>query len=230
MPDARPCDEIRDLLPELAAGVASGDDRARALSHLADCAACRRELTALTAVLDGLVLLAPEHEPSPGFETRVLAAMGPAARRGRPRLPGRVLTAVAASVVAAAVAGGTLWWVTADDRRAGHQYEHTLAEADGRYFVAAQVSGAAGRDVGTVFAYEGDPSWLFVTLDGAAVSGRYLVEVVTTDQQHIDIGWCDVSDGRGSWGRTVRVPVGEIRRVELTPPSGPTLRARFERT
>jgi hypothetical protein len=229
MPDARPCDEVRDLLPELAAGVASGDDRARALSHLADCAACRRELTELTAVLDGLVLLAPEHEPSPGFESSVLAALGPADRHAGSRRPGRVLTAVAASVVAAALAGGVLWWVTADDRRAGDQYRRTLAEADGRYFVAAQVSGALGRDVGTVFAYEGDPSWLFVTIDGAPVSGEYRVQLVTADHRSIDIGWCDVSDGHGSWGRTVRVPVGDIRRIDLEPPTGATLQARFER-
>jgi hypothetical protein len=228
MADPRPCDEVRDLLPELAAGVASGDDRARALAHLAGCAACRRELAELTGVLDGLVLLAPEHEPSAGFESAVLAAMEPVAGRGR--WPGRLLTAVAASVLAAALAGGLVWWQTADDRRAGEQYRRTLAEADGRYFVAASVATAPGRDVGTVFAYEGRPSWVFVTLDDAPAEGRYVVQVVTRDGRTVDIGWCDVEGGRGSWGRTVNVAVSDMQAVRMVMPGGEPLRARFDRT
>jgi hypothetical protein len=147
----------------------------------------------------------------------------------RRRRPGRVFTAaglaVAASVLAAALAGGLVWWQTADDRRAGDQYRRTLAEADGRYFAAASITDRAGRDVGTVFAYEGRPSWLFMTVDDAAVSGRYQVQVTTTGGETVDIGWCDVSGGRGSWGRTVDVPVDEIRRVEMRAPTGATLRA-----
>lgn len=227
MADSRPCDEVRDLLPELAAGVASGDDRARALAHLAGCAACRRDLDELTGVLDGLVMLAPEHEPSAGFESAVLAAMEPVAGGGR-RF-GRLLTAVAASLLAAALAGGLVWWQTADDRRAGEQYRRTLAEADGRYFEAASIATAPGRDVGTVFAYEGRPSWVFVTLDEAPADGSYRVEVVTRDGRAVDIGWCDVVDGRGSWGRTVDIAVGDMRAVRMVQPGAGTLRAGFDR-
>ena len=35
LPVGAGCEAVRDLLPELAAGVAAGDDRARALAHLA---------------------------------------------------------------------------------------------------------------------------------------------------------------------------------------------------
>ena len=46
------CDEIRELAAELALGIADGEDRARVLEHLADCADCRREVEGLSAVAD----------------------------------------------------------------------------------------------------------------------------------------------------------------------------------
>src|ERR1044072_6357916 len=95
--ESRDCAEVRELIPELAMGVASGDDRARALKHLAGCAACRRELEDVTATVDELLLLAPEHEPPLGFDARVLSAMRPAAARRRPR----ILLAVAAAAAVA---------------------------------------------------------------------------------------------------------------------------------
>jgi predicted anti-sigma-YlaC factor YlaD len=68
------CAEARELFPELAIGVAAGDERARALGHLSGCPACRGELAGAAEVVDELLLLAPEHEPPPGFESSVLGA------------------------------------------------------------------------------------------------------------------------------------------------------------
>ena len=45
-PDA----DIRDLLPELAAGVLAADERARVEAHLAGCAECRAELVLMGAI------------------------------------------------------------------------------------------------------------------------------------------------------------------------------------
>src|SRR5690349_18773011 len=124
------CEAVRDLLPELAAGVAAGDDRARALAHLAGCPDCRRELAELSAVVDELVLLAPAREPSPGFESSVLSALTPA-RRWRPN---PVALAAAASLLGALLAGGVVWAQTAADRHLAQRYRHTLDVADGEYF------------------------------------------------------------------------------------------------
>jgi hypothetical protein len=226
MTDRPLCDEVRDLLPELAAGVADGDDRARALAHLAGCSACRRELDEMTGAVDRLVLLAPEHEPSPGFESAVLAAMGPV--RASRRRPGAFALAAAASVLVAAVAAGGVWWHTADDRQLAAQYRRTLAVADGRYLAAAEVSTVAEPSVGHAFLYAGGPSWLFLTLESAPSSGRYQVQLVTTDRRTIDIGWCDVSSGRGSWGRTIDVPMRDIRRIQLLQAGVPAMSATFD--
>lgn len=226
MTDLPRCEEVRDLLPELAAGVADGDERARALAHVAGCADCRRELDELTSALDRLVLLAPEHEPSPGFESAVLAAMAP--RRGTRHRARAFALAAAASVLVAAVAAGGLWWHTADDRRLAAQYRRTLAVADGRYLTAAEVSTVAEPSVGHAFLYEGGPSWLFLTIESAPSSGRYQVQLVTTDRRTVDIGWCDVSSGRGSWGRTIDVPVSDIRRIQLLRAGVPAMSAEID--
>jgi hypothetical protein len=226
MTDRPRCDEVRDLLPELAAGVADGDDRARALAHLADCSDCRRELDEMTRVVDRLVLLAPEHEPSPGFESAVLAAMGPS--RGSRRRSGAFALAAAATLLVAAVAAGGVWWHTADDRRLAAQYRRTLAVADGRYLAAAEVSTVAEPSVGHAFLYAGGPSWLFLSIEEAPSSGRYQVQLVTADRRTVDIGWCDVSSGRGSWGRTIDVPVSDIRRIQLVQAGVPAMSATFD--
>ena len=219
------CEQVRDLLPELAAGVAAGDERAAALAHLAGCPACRQELADLTTVVDELVLLAPRREPSPGFESAVLAAMTPGRRSRR---PGPLVLAAAASMLGALLAGGVVWAGTADDRGLAERYRHTLDVADGEYFVAAPVHGAGpAGGTGTVFAYEGRPSWLFVSLQDSSWSGRYQVQVVTTEGRVVPAGWCEVSDGHGSWGRTVPVPVHDISAVRLSAPGTATLWAAF---
>ena len=90
----------------------------------------------------------------------MLARLTPAAprrRRPRPRL-------WAASIAAAAaLAAGTVWWQTADDRELASSYRHTLAVAHGHDLSAAPLLLAGGAETGTVFAYQGSPSWIYVT-------------------------------------------------------------------
>jgi hypothetical protein len=39
--------------------------------------------------------------------------------------------------------------------------------------------------------------------------------VVTADDRTLDIGWCEVRDGKGSWGWAVDVPADELRALQL---------------
>jgi hypothetical protein len=221
------CSEVTDLLPEIAAGVADGDARARALTHIVGCARCRRELNELTSVLDGFLMLAPEHDPAPGFETRVLEALEPAARR-RPR-ERRVVAALvaAACLLAAALAGVTVWDHTRGDRELAAQYRQTLSVAHGRYLEASNVQTATDRTTGHAFLYAGRPSWVFMTIEHAPHSGSYQVQLVTTDHGVVDVGHCQISAGKGSWGWTVYVPVQEITRIQLVRSGVPTMSAAF---
>ncbi len=220
MAESQWCAEVRELIPELAAGVASGESRARAVAHLAGCAECRRELAEVAGVVDGLLQIAPEREPPTGFEARVLAAIRP--RRARPRLRSALLVA-ATVVLAAAVAAGITWWHGADDRDVADHYRGVLSVADGDYFRAAGLEDAGARR-GHVFAYEGRPSWMFVTVEGAP-SGTYHVRLVDADGRSSWIGTCVVKNRSGSWGTTVDVPIRDVDRLELTGAGLPTLRA-----
>jgi hypothetical protein len=241
MSDAPGSAHIRELLPELAAGVATGEERGAALRHLAGCADCRLELDAFARTVDDLLLLAPEVEPPAGFESAVLARIAPAAdgptvRPAPRRRPGAVLRRwslrVAALGAAAALAAGVVWWQTAPDRHLADGYRRTLNVAHGSYLTAGPLTVSSstwgtgyGRRAGTVFAYQGDPSWIVVTVNGAPVSGAYRVVVVTRDGAEHMLGTVRVEAGAASYGETVRVPVSTIGSVRLTRPYAPTLTA-----
>src|SRR5262249_21879204 len=124
------CAEIRELAPELALGIVDGEQRARALEHLADCPDCRRRLEELSEVADELLLLAPHREPPVGFEERALAPLEPAPKPRRRRRVRLVFAPVAAAAAAVAV---TLAIVAGDLRDASH-YHQALDTAHGKEF------------------------------------------------------------------------------------------------
>jgi hypothetical protein len=131
-------------------------------------------------------------------------------------------------VLAAAAAAGVTWRHGRDDRNLAAQYRHTLAVAHGRYLTAAAVTAApAGTEVGHAFAYQGEPSWIFLALTAAPVPGAYDVRVVTTDGRTVHAGTCTVTGRDGSYGTDVAMRVRAIQRVELVKPGAPTLTARF---
>jgi hypothetical protein len=213
---------MRDLVPELALGVAAGDERAFALKHLTTCAECRAALEETTAIVDEVLLLTPEREPPPGFEGRVLAAM----EAESPRRPRTVswLAAAAAVVLVASLAFGVTRWSGSDDRQLADQYRETLEVADGSYLRAADLVAATGEPAGHVFAYEGEPSWVFMTVEGAP-TGDYDVALVTDDGRQHDIGTCWVRDGHASWGTAIDVPVSTVERLEMRAADGTVIAA-----
>src|SRR6516165_512257 len=108
---ARGCHDYTGDLSELALGVLTGRERARALSHVETCPRCAEELEQLSRAADALVEVAPEVEPPLGFEVRLFERMGVAdvprrtRRRARRWVPAALATAAA---VAALVVGLTL--------------------------------------------------------------------------------------------------------------------------
>ena len=115
------CSQLRDMAPDVALGLLTGEERALALAHLEGCAACRADVASLAGVADELLLTGPEAQPSEGFDRRVLARLtevraaeaaaptrsgSPAHlhRGGRHRRPDRRRLAVGATLAAAAAA------------------------------------------------------------------------------------------------------------------------------
>ena len=73
--------------------------------------------------------------------------------------------AVAASVAAAlALGAGAVYQGTSGDRRLADSYRSVLAQGHGSFFAAAPLWSRAGT-LGSVFGYQGQPSWLFATLN-----------------------------------------------------------------
>jgi hypothetical protein len=213
------CEETRRLAPELALGIADGAERARALEHLAGCADCRRAVGALSEVADELLMLAPEREPTVGFESRVLARLAPAPApapapppRWRPR---RLLAVLAPAAAAAAIATGIVLGATGDDRRLADHYRATLAEANGSYFEAARLRTPAGMRAGLVYAYRGNPSWIYVAVDRRYRSTAYGAELALTSGERVPLPRLRLDPETGSGGQAIPVDLHRVAAVRL---------------
>jgi hypothetical protein len=219
------CEQTRELAAELALGIADGADRARALRHLAECAECRAAVEQLSAVTDELMLLAPVHEPPPGFESRVLARLRPepAAKRPRRRVR-RLLVPIAAAGAAAALAAGIVLGGTSDDRRLAAEYRATLAAGNGTSFEAARLRDAGGERAGLVYAYRGRPSWIYVGLYANRPSTGYRVELVMTSGRRVPLPGFRLDPATGSGGQAVPVDVGDVAGVRVVGPDVLTAR------
>jgi hypothetical protein len=215
---------VDEIAAELALGVVDGEERARALEHLAVCPECRRTVEELSEVADGLLLLAPSREVPIGFESRALEPLQ--ARRPRARRR-RALVPIAAAATAAALAVTGTLLVVEDDLQLASDYRGTLAEANGERFQVAHLYGAGEDPVGTVFGYQGSPSWLVVIVDSEQRAGVRAAELVTTDGGRVQLRSFALDPASGSWGGAIPVALDDVSVVRLLPADGDALVAQF---
>src|SRR5215216_3208072 len=142
------CEETRALAAELALGIVEGEERGRALQHLAECPDCRAEVEKFSELADELLLLAPHREAPVGFESRVLNELLPAPTPRRRRRLALVLAAVAITLA-----------VVSDDLQRANHYGDVLQKANGTEFEAYSLY-SGGSTAGTVFSYQGSPDWI----------------------------------------------------------------------
>lgn len=210
------CEEIRELAPELALGIVEGEERGRALEHLADCPDCRRRVEELSEVADELLLVAPYREPPPGFESKVLGEVLPTPpKRRRRRRFALVFAPVASAAAAAAI---TLAVVSGDIQTASH-YRQTLQQANGKEFEAYSVYGGDGRFAGTVFSYQGRPNWLVITVDPAHRADLSSAQLVMNDGSQRQLSWFHL-DSSGSSGGGIPVDPHNVSVLRLLPGAG----------
>jgi hypothetical protein len=213
------CEQVRDLAAELALGVAEGEERDAALRHLSGCGGCRRLVSELSLVGDELLQLAPASAPPAGFESRVLARLTEPPRRWRvqplARRWQRVAIAAAAVVLAATLGAGSVFLATAGDRRLADGYQAVLSQGQGAYFLAAPLQGTQGR-VGTVFGYQGHPSWVMVTLQPSIPKeGRFQVQVVTRDGRYLSVGDAVLGGATRTWGGQLPVDLSAVHQLRF---------------
>ena len=227
------CDQVRELAADLAIGIADGQQRDGVLRHAATCPGCRRLVSELSSVVDDLLLLAPLHEPPSGFATRTLARISPPAAHRRATRPGsqrfpagrRWLPrlAVAASIIAAlGVGAGTVYQVTSADRRLADSYRSVLTQGQGSFFTAAPVRGPAGR-AGTLFGYQGQPSWLWATVHMPdAGAQHFTVQLITRDGRHLPAGTAVLGGDRDTWAALISVNLTNVAQVRFVAADGQT--------
>ena len=217
------CEEVRALAPELALGIVEGEERGRALEHLADCPDCRRRVEELAEVADQLLLLAPHREAPVGFESEVLHRVLPSPQPRRRRRLALVLAPVAAALAAVAI---TLT-IVSDDLDLASDYRETLEEANGQGFYASSLVGADGARAGTVFSYLGSPNWMLITVDSPQRRDMRAAELVMDDGRQVPLRWFQL-DQSGSSGGGVSVDLHHVSVLRLLPaPGGQPLVARF---
>jgi hypothetical protein len=228
MSDEARCERVRQLAPDLAAEIADGQDRDAAFRHVASCAECRGLVGDLSSVVDEVLLLAPEHEPPAGFAARTaerLAGLSGAAPvrerawRRRPRWTAGLAAAAAFALAVALGSAGALL-ATSADRRLAESYRAVLAQGRGSFFVAAPLRGSLGT-YGTVFGYQGDPSWLFATVR-LPVAGpeRFRVELDTKDGRTVPLGITVLGGDRLTWGAAIPVDLTGVARLRFEKPGG----------
>ena len=206
------CERLREVAPELALGIADGEDRARALEHLAGCAGCRAHLERLSSVADDLLLFATAAEPPPGFEQRAVGSNPQPTRR--PALLRRFALPALAAVAAAAIATVVAWGSLGDERRLADSYRETLAVADGEYFAARPLENRAGSETGHVFGYQGSPSWVFCVVHAGSAQGTYDIEI-TASGDTWSAGEMEMEAGKGTWAQPLGVDLHDVRRFSL---------------
>lgn len=229
------CEQVRELAPDLALGIAAGEERATALRHLAGCPACRQLVSELSSVGDDLLLLAPAQDPPPGFQSRVLDAIAEPVRprrlhafspraltRGGVTRGRRWAAAAAAAVLVAALGGGSVFAVTAKDRRLADSYRAVLSAGQGSAFAAAPLQGPRGR-AGTVFGYQGQPSWMVVSVRPSIPdTGPLQVEAVTRDGRYLTLGKAVLGGGNRAWGGQIPVNLTDVQALRFLRPDGQT--------
>jgi hypothetical protein len=123
-------------------------------------------------------------------------------------------------VLAAALGGGSVFLATAGDRRLADGYQAVLSQGQGSFFAAAPLQGAQGR-VGTVFGYQGHPSWVMVTLQPPTrAEGRFRVQVVTRDGRYLPVGDAVLGGANGAWGGQLPVDLSAVHELRFVGSDG----------
>jgi hypothetical protein len=208
------CASVQDELPELALGVLTGRERARALAHVESCARCAEELEQLSRAADAVVQVAPDVEPPMGFEVRLFERMGVAdVRRRRRARPSRwTVGAFAAAAAIAALAVGLSLGLSSSPA--------PTQSASPAHGVATANLVENGAVVGRVATHGGAHPWMLMMLFDSSVHGPVNCVIVTSDGVSHHVGTFTASEGYGAWNVPLSVKTQDIRSAEVVSPSG----------
>jgi hypothetical protein len=213
--DETSCDEMAGVAAELALGVLTGRERARAIAHLDRCETCRETVRRLTETGEGLLGLVPPREPPAGFETRVVARLGIAGPR-----PKRTRRVLAVAAVALAVVGSGLggWGLRAATSSPAAGDARTAAS-----LYSAPLTTAGHLTAGTVYLYDGNPRWLYMSVRAGSANGTVVCQLISRDGHVTTLGSFRLTGGDGYWASPEHVDPDDVREARLATPSGTVL-------
>jgi hypothetical protein len=213
--------QLEEDLVALALGEVAEPRRSELLSHLTGCLRCRHSYSEIVGAIDATVPVAPETQPPPGFDLRVLSALGIGEPQDRPsrwnRLTTRSWLLAAAAVLVVVVAGGTGLAAVLDDPAApGTGTQNAPALADD----TVPLHTPDGETVGTAAeAWMDDSRVLVVAVSEAPVGVRYTCRVrLATGGIQVLGRWESSSADGGTW--VMAAPQGDINVLELVTDSG----------
>jgi hypothetical protein len=134
--------------------------RAATVEHLLACPRCREEYDALAAAVESTLVAAPAVGPPPGFDTRVLAAMGvdpqPSVRRpahlaSRRPARGRWVWAAASAAVGLALGAGVTYTLVQDPSTPSASVSPTPSPAPSLGSDLSKLDGTVVGEVSTAF-------------------------------------------------------------------------------
>ena len=242
------CAEFADAAAELALGVLTGRERARALAHLDRCEACRENVRQLAVTGEELVGLLPAIEPPAGFETRVMERLGLGTPALNPPLsPARQLSPARRLGLKLADWFGGGW-----TGRGGVSYPRRIlsAAAVGVAVIVAGLGGwglhaatsspaatplssaalvtASHQTAGQVYFYDSGSRWLYMSVDigsgnGAVGNGTVICQVKGPDGRFTTVGSFQLTGGYGYWGSPDPVTNGPLTGARLITTTGTVL-------
>jgi hypothetical protein len=212
--NAHRCEEHQNELPELALGVLTGRERARALAHVESCAQCAEELEQLSRAADAVVQASTEAEPPMGFEVRLFERMGVSDMRRRSRLrPSRwAVGALSAAAAVIALAVGLSLGLSSSS-------PPSPSAAPSNGVVTANLV-EHGTVVGRVATHGGEHPWMWMMLIDSNAEGTVDCIVVTSDGVSHQVGSFEAKRGYGAWVAPLAVNPKDIRSAEVVSPSG----------
>jgi hypothetical protein len=239
------CAEFADAAAELALGVLTGRERARALAHLDRCEECRENVRQLTVTGEELVGLLPAIEPPAGFETRVMEQLGlgipapvpvPAPGPARRLSPARRFGLKLADwtggggtgrsgvsrprriLAAAAVAAG----VVVAGLGGWGLHAATSSPAASPLSSAALLT-ASHQTAGQVYFYDSGSPWLYMSVNIGSGNGTVICQVEGPDGHVTTVGSFQLTDGYGYWGSPAPATNGPLTGARLVTTTGTVL-------
>jgi hypothetical protein len=160
----------------------------------------------------------PDLRPVPDASADRSGPPGRSARRARTLRRRRAVVAIAAA--ATVLVGGTAAAVSLVDH-SGSTSHQTVA--DQTPLRSGMLKDGSGTPVGHLYAYSGNPSWVFMDLDAGGANGVFTCELQMANGTTVPVGQFTVQNGVGEWAHTIAVNVDQIKGARVVTPDGLTL-------